>query len=73
MEFRETALANGLEVVAECNDEARSISLLVFVKTGARDETDAVAGVSHLLDHMVFKGTPTRSADDVNELPDEVQ
>src|SRR6185437_14690104 len=66
MEFREHVLPNGLEVVAECNDEARSTALGFFVKTGARDETDDVSGVSHFLEHMVFKGTPSRSAEDVN-------
>ena len=72
MEFREHILPNGLEVVAECNAEARSTALGFFVKTGARDETDEVAGVSHFLEHMVFKGTPTRSADDVNREFDEM-
>ncbi len=72
MEFRETTLDNGLEVVAECNPEARSMALGFFVKTGARDESDDVAGVSHFLEHMVFKGTPTRSADDVNREFDEM-
>ena len=43
-----------------------------FVETGARDETDALAGVSHFLEHMVFKGTPERSADDVNRDFDEM-
>jgi predicted Zn-dependent peptidase len=65
-------LANGLEIVAECNPEARSTAMGFFVKTGARDETDDVAGVSHFLEHMVFKGTPTRSADDVNREFDEM-
>ncbi|HVX60761.1 MAG TPA: pitrilysin family protein [Pirellulales bacterium] len=72
MQFRERVLPNGLEVVAECNDEARSAALGFFVKTGARDETDDVAGVSHFLEHMMFKGTPTRTADDVNREFDEM-
>src|SRR5262249_13197463 len=45
LEFREHTLPNGLEVVAECNPEARSMALGYFVKTGARDETHDVAGV----------------------------
>ena len=72
MEFRTVVLPNGLEIVAECNSEAYSTALGLFVKTGARDETDEVAGVSHFLEHMVFKGTPTRSADDVNREFDEM-
>ena len=66
MEFHKHTLPNGLEIVAECNAEARSTALGFFVQAGSRDESDDVAGVSHFLEHMVFKGTPTRSADDVN-------
>ncbi|MCH2115751.1 MAG: insulinase family protein [Pirellulales bacterium] len=72
MKFRSQTLDNGLEVVAECNDAAHSLGVGFFVRTGARDETDEVAGVSHFLEHMVFKGTPRRSADDVNREFDEL-
>ncbi|HZZ74256.1 MAG TPA: pitrilysin family protein [Pirellulales bacterium] len=72
MEFQTHTLANGLEILAECNGDAHSAALGFFVKTGARDETDAVSGVSHFLEHMVFKGTPRRSADDVNREFDEM-
>jgi predicted Zn-dependent peptidase len=72
MEFCKHTLANGLEIVAECDGEAHSSAYGFFVKTGARDETDAVSGVSHFLEHMMFKGTPTRSADDVNRQFDEM-
>ena len=72
MEFREHTLENGLEIIAECNDQAYSTALGFFVKTGARDETDAIAGASHFLEHMAFKGTPTRTADDVNREFDEI-
>lgn len=66
VEFRRNELDNGLEIVAEVNPEARSCSIGFFVRTGARDETDDVAGVSHFLEHMMFKGTPTRTAEQVN-------
>src|SRR5580704_2399148 len=72
MEFLQTKLANGLEIVAECNDEAHTSALGYFVQTGARDETDDVSGVSHFLEHMVFKGTAKRSAEDVNREFDEM-
>lgn len=72
MNFRTHTLDNGLEIVAECNDEAHSQGIGFFVRTGARDETDELAGVSHFLEHMVFKGTPRRSADDVNREFDEL-
>jgi len=72
MDFRSRTLENGLEVVAEVNSEAYSTALGFFVRTGARDETPDVAGVSHFLEHMAFKGTDSRSADDVNREFDEL-
>ena len=72
MKFRNHTLKNGLEIVAECNEGAHSQGVGFFVRTGARDETDELAGVSHFLEHMVFKGTPRRSADDVNREFDEL-
>ena len=71
MEFREQRLDNGLEIVAECNPRAYSAALAFFVKTGSRDEADQNSGVSHFLEHMVFKGTAKRSAADVNRELDE--
>ncbi|WP_254512527.1 M16 family metallopeptidase [Anatilimnocola floriformis] len=72
LEFRKQTLDNGLTIVAECNPQAYSASYAFFVKTGARDENDAVSGVSHFLEHMVFKGTPTRTSLDVNRELDEL-
>jgi predicted Zn-dependent peptidase len=72
LEFLKHTLANGLEVVAECSPEAHTSALGFFVNTGARDESQDVAGVSHFLEHMVFKGTPTRTAEDVNREFDEM-
>jgi predicted Zn-dependent peptidase len=65
-------LENGLEIVAEANEDAHSMSVAFLVRTGARDESDDVAGVSHFLEHMCFKGTERRSADDVNREFDEI-
>jgi predicted Zn-dependent peptidase len=72
VQFREARLVNGLEIIAECNERSYSTALGFFVKTGARDESAAVAGVSHFLEHMAFKGTPRRSAADVNRELDEI-
>ena len=71
MEYRQHQLSNGLTVLAECNPRAHFSAFGYFVRTGARDETADIGGVSHFLEHMVFKGTPNRSADQVNrELDD---
>lgn len=72
MKFREATLDNGLEIVAESNDRAYAAGLAFFVNTGSRDESDDNSGVSHFLEHMVFKGTSRRSADDVNRELDEI-
>lgn len=72
MRFRQHQLNNGLQIIAECNPAAYSTALGFFVETGSRDESDAVSGVSHFLEHMVFKGTPRRTAADVNRELDEL-
>ena len=57
MEYRQHQLDNGLTVLAECNPQAHFSAFGYFVRTGARDETPAISGVSHFLEHMVFKRT----------------
>jgi predicted Zn-dependent peptidase len=66
MHFQHTTLDNGLEVIAELNDGALSVAAGFFVKTGSRDESRELAGVSHFLEHMTFKGTLRRDAVAVN-------
>jgi predicted Zn-dependent peptidase len=66
MPFHSHKLPNGLQVIGETSPSARSASLGFFVRTGARDETPEISGVTHFLEHMVFKGTPNRTYLDVN-------
>jgi predicted Zn-dependent peptidase len=66
MAFLRERLDNGLEVIAETAAHAVSTSVGFFVNTGARDETDMLWGASHFLEHMVFKGTPDLSGDEIN-------
>ena len=61
-DIRSTTLRNGLMVVTERMPSLRSVSMGVWLDTGSRDETSATNGISHFLEHMVFKGTTTRSA-----------
>ncbi|MCA9079169.1 MAG: insulinase family protein [Planctomycetaceae bacterium] len=70
--FQHAQLANGLTVIAESSPPAQSVAVGFFVKTGSRDETPEVAGVSHFLEHMAFKGDDRYTADDVNRIFDEV-
>lgn len=62
MRFYYEQLANGLTLIGEDRPAALSSALGVFVRTGARDETPEVSGVSHFLEHMMFKGTAKRNA-----------
>lgn len=66
VEFKQTTLENGLTIIAEVNPDAHTAAAGFFVKTGSRDEDRRVMGVSHFLEHMMFKGTKRRSAADVN-------
>jgi len=59
---RITVLPNGLRVVSEANDRVETVAAGVWVDVGTRHEAAAVNGVSHLLEHMAFKGTERRSA-----------
>lgn len=67
MEFKHRQLDNGLTIIGEVKSESQSAAVGFFVRTGSRDETPDVGGVSHFLEHMLFKGTETLSALEVNE------
>lgn len=71
-QFQQYTLDNGLTILAETNGDAHTAAVGFFVKTGARDETPELMGVSHFLEHMMFKGTDRRSAEDVNREFDEI-
>lgn len=58
-------LSNGLTIIGESRPQSKSVSIGYFVKTGARDEVGREAGLSHFLEHMMFKGTNTRSSLDI--------
>jgi predicted Zn-dependent peptidase len=67
-----TRLDCGLTVVTEAMPDVRSVAVGFWVGTGSRDEDEAVAGASHFLEHLLFKGTEIRSARDIAESVDEV-
>jgi predicted Zn-dependent peptidase len=62
-----TDLDGGLRVVTEAVPGVRSVALGLWVRTGSRDETPAQAGVSHFLEHLLFKGTKRHSAIEISE------
>ncbi len=59
--YRKTILPNGVRVVTEVIPHVRSLSLGFWIETGSRNELPAKNGISHFIEHMVFKGTKKRS------------
>src|SRR5471032_340525 len=70
--YRLTTLSNGLRVATECLPGVESVAIAVSCGVGARYESEAENGISHLLEHMAFKGTKTRSARDIAEAFDNI-
>ena len=70
--MRRTVLKGGLRVLTEQVPGVRSAAVGVFVGVGSRDEAAHLNGASHFLEHLLFKGTPTRSAMDISSAFDEV-
>src|SRR6266568_2975356 len=60
--LRRTVLPNGLIVLTERMDHLRSVAMVVWIKSGSRGEAAETNGISHFVEHMVFKGTRSRSA-----------
>ncbi len=67
MSIQVTALSSGLRVVSDFMDTVESVSLGAWVEVGTRDEAAQINGMSHLLEHMAFKGTERRSAVEIVE------
>ncbi|HLM93821.1 MAG TPA: pitrilysin family protein [Gaiellaceae bacterium] len=65
-----TTLPSGARVVSEPLDTVRSVALGLWIGTGSRDEDDAHAGVTHFLEHVLFKGTEKYSAQEIAEIFD---
>ncbi len=65
-----TVLPNGIRIATECMPHVRSVSAGVWIGSGARRETAAENGISHFIEHMLFKGTTSRSAEDIARVVD---
>jgi predicted Zn-dependent peptidase len=65
-------LPNGLTVITEEMEHIRSVSIGIWIKTGSRDESAEWNGISHFIEHMVFKGTKHRSAEDIARQMDSI-
>ncbi len=72
MHYDLTTLPNGLRIITESMPSLRSVALGCWVDTGTRDENSNEAGVSHFLEHLLFKGSEKLSARDVSETFDAI-
>jgi predicted Zn-dependent peptidase len=61
-DYNKTVLANGIRIVTKQVPQARSVAMGVWVNVGARDEKAKEGGLSHFIEHMIFKGTERRTA-----------
>ncbi len=67
-----TCLSNGIRVVTEVMPHVRSVAVGVWVGTGSRRESPEQNGITHFIEHMLFKGTTTRSAEDIARSVDSI-
>jgi predicted Zn-dependent peptidase len=69
LEYQRTALPNGLRILTGPMPSTRSVAFSIYVGAGSRYETDPEAGISHLLEHLLFKGTTKRpTPQEISEL-----
>ena len=71
-DIRTTTLSNGIKVITETMPHVRSVSVGVWVGSGSRREVPEQNGVSHFIEHMLFKGTATRTAEDIARSVDSI-
>ena len=67
-----SVLPNGIRIISERMDHVRSVSLGIWIATGSRTETAEENGISHFIEHMVFKGTKNRSAEEIARSVDSI-
>ncbi|MCC5914874.1 MAG: insulinase family protein [Balneolaceae bacterium] len=66
-EIKKTTLPNGLKIVTEKIESVKSVTAGIWVKTGSRNESDELAGITHFLEHMLFKGTKNRNSYEISK------
>src|SRR3989449_11534355 len=71
-DMRKDVFPNGLAIVTEAIPNVRSVSMGIWLRTGSRHEREAENGISHFLEHMVFKGTTNRTAEEIARSADSI-
>src|SRR6185369_11753308 len=70
--IRKESLPNGLKVISERMQHVRSVSVGIWLNNGSHQEAPERNGISHFIEHMVFKGTTTRSAEQIARSVDSI-
>ncbi|CUT04460.1 M16 family metallopeptidase, partial [Candidatus Kryptobacter tengchongensis] len=70
--YNKTVLENGIKIVSESIPHVKSISIGVWVDVGSRDENELNNGITHFIEHMVFKGTKTRNTREIAEFVENI-
>jgi len=71
-EVQRTVLPNGIRVITEKMPHVRSVSVGIWIGTGAREESPELTGISHFIEHMLFKGTKNRTAEEIARSADSI-
>ncbi len=71
-EIERTVLGNGVRVITEAMPHVRSVAVGIWIGTGSRNEAPQENGICHFIEHMLFKGTTTRSAEDIARSVDSI-
>src|SRR5579863_3809588 len=69
---KKDVLSNGLTIITEAMPAVRSVSIGIWVRTGSRRERESENGITHFLEHMVFKGTKNRTAEQIARSADSI-
>ena len=70
--YKKSVLSNGIRILTEEITSVRTVSAGIYVGVGSRDENDSEAGISHFIEHLMFKGTENRSARQIAEAFDDI-
>src|SRR5882757_4966764 len=71
-EIERTVLPNGVRIITERMPHVRSVSAGIWIGTGSREESNEESGIAHFIEHMVFKGTKNRSAEQIARSVDSI-
>src|ERR1700694_4062151 len=69
-DIQETALPNGIRIISEAMPHVRDVCVGIWIGTGARHETAKMNGISHFIEHMLFKGSKNRTAEEIARVVD---